>query len=260
VALSHNTATACAAPGFTAPLRANLDWGVVTPPTSNDDVAALPAGVFWDMDGTLVDTEPYWLTAETTLVESYGGTWSIEDGLQLVGSSLERSAIILQSRGVTLGVAELIDVLTDRVLEQIQVSVPWRPGARELLSELRDAGVPTALVTMSIGRMAEHVSEALGFTGFDAIVSGDQVSSGKPDPECYLRAAELLGVDPTRGVAIEDSEYGVAAAVAAGMATIAVPMHVALPMSPAYTLWNSLDGRTIADLAQVLDAHAGAAR
>ncbi len=62
--------------------------------------ADLPAGVFWDMDGTLVDTEPYWLTAETALVESYGGTWSTEDGLQLVGSSLERSAIILQSRGV----------------------------------------------------------------------------------------------------------------------------------------------------------------
>jgi len=232
----------------------------VTPPTANDAVPTAPAGVFWDMDGTLVDTEPYWLTAETELVESYGGTWSTEDGLQLVGSSLERSALILQSRGVALTVDEIVDLLTDRVLAQIRVSVPWRPGARELLSALRDAGVPTALVTMSIGRMADHVAGALGFTGFDAIVSGDQVSSGKPDPECYLRAAELLGVDPARSVAIEDSEYGVAAAVAAGMATIAVPMHVALPASPAYTLWDSLDGRTIADLTEVLDARAGATR
>ena len=220
----------------------------------------MPAGVFWDMDGTLVDTEPYWLTAETDLVESYGGTWSTEDGLQLVGSSLERSAIILQSRGVAMGVLEIVDVLTDRVLEQIRVSVPWRPGARELLSALRDAGVPTALVTMSVGRMAEHVAGAIGFAGFDAIVSGDQVSSGKPDPECYLRAAELLGVDPARSVAIEDSEYGVAAAVAAGMATIAVPLHVPLPASPAYTLWDSLESRTPADLADVLSTHAGVAR
>ena len=232
----------------------------MTPPSANDASPALPAGVFWDMDGTLVDTEPYWLTAETALVESYGGTWSTEDGLQLVGSSLERSAIILQSRGVALGVDEIVDLLTDRVLEQVKVSVPWRPGARELLSALRDAGVPTALVTMSIGRMAEHVAGAIGFTGFDAIVSGEQVSSGKPDPECYLRAAELLGVDPARSVAIEDSEYGVAAAVAAGMATIAVPLHVPLPASPAYTLWESLEGRTIADLTQVLDARAGASR
>jgi HAD superfamily hydrolase (TIGR01509 family) len=230
----------------------------VTPPTENAAAPTLPAGVFWDMDGTLVDTEPYWLTAETALVESYGGTWSTEDGLQLVGSSLERSAIILQSRGVKLGLDEIVDLLTDRVLEQIRVSVPWRPGARELLSALRDAGVPTALVTMSIGRMAGHVAGALGFTGFDAIVSGDQVSSGKPDPECYLRAAELLGVDPARSVAIEDSEYGVAAGVAAGMATIAVPLHVPLPASPAYTLWPSLEGRTPADLAQVLASRAGA--
>ncbi len=220
----------------------------------------MPAGVFWDMDGTLVDTEPYWLTAETDLVESYGGTWTTEDGLQLVGSSLERSAIILQSRGVAMGVIEIVEVLTDRVLEQIRVSVPWRPGARELLSALREAGVPTALVTMSIARMAEHVAGALGFTGFDAIVSGDEVSSGKPDPECYLRAAELLGVEPANSVAIEDSEYGVAAAVAAGMATIAVPMHVPLPASPAYTLWDSLDGRTPADLADILRDHAGAVR
>jgi HAD superfamily hydrolase (TIGR01509 family) len=220
----------------------------------------MPAAVFWDMDGTLVDTEPYWLTAETALVESYGGVWSTEDGLQLVGSSLERSAIILQSRGVSMGVVEIVEVLTDRVLEQIRISVPWRPGARELLQALRDAGVPTALVTMSIGRMAEHVADSLGFTGFDAIVSGEQVSSGKPDPECYLRAAELLGVDPARSVAIEDSEYGVAAAVAAGMATIAVPLHVPLPASPAYTLWDSLEGHTTAELAQVLSERAGAPR
>jgi HAD superfamily hydrolase (TIGR01509 family) len=212
----------------------------------------LPAAVFWDMDGTLVDTEPYWLTAETRLVESYGGVWSEADGLQLVGSSLERSAIILQSRGVTLGTDEIVGLLTDQVLAQIEVSVPWRPGARELLAALREAGVPTALVTMSIGRMAQRVVDAIGFEAFDVVVSGDQVENGKPDPACYLLAAQQLGVDPARSVAIEDSEYGVAAAVAAGMATIAVPLHVPLPASPAYTLWPDLEGSTPADLAIVL--------
>jgi HAD superfamily hydrolase (TIGR01509 family) len=212
----------------------------------------LPAAVLWDMDGTLVDTEPYWLSAETALVESYGGVWSEADGLQLVGSSLERSALILQSRGVTLDVDEIVSLLTDRVLEQIEVAVPWRPGARELLGALREAGIPTALVTMSIARMAERVVDAIGFPAFDVVVSGDQVANGKPDPDCYLLAARQLGVDPTRSVAIEDSEYGVAAAVAAGMATIAVPLHVALPASPAYTLWSGLEGSSPADLALVL--------
>jgi HAD superfamily hydrolase (TIGR01509 family) len=215
----------------------------------------MPAAVFWDMDGTLVDTEPYWLSAETRLVEQHGGVWSEADGLQLVGSSLERSAIILQSRGVALGVDEIVSVLTDRVLEQIAVSVPWRPGARELLASLRDQGIPTALVTMSIGRMASRVAEAIGFPAFDVIVSGDQVADGKPAPDCYLLAARMLGTDPAQSVAIEDSEYGVAAAVAAGMATLAVPLHVPRPASPAYTLWPGLEGRTPAALAEVLASH-----
>lgn len=218
--------------------------------------AALPAAVFWDMDGTLVDTEPYWLAAESALVESFGGVWSEADGLQLVGSSLERSAIILQSRGVALGTHEIVSVLTDRVLEQIDAAVPWRPGARELLAELTASGIPSALVTMSIGRMAARVVEAIGFPAFDTVVSGDMVVDGKPAPDCYLLAARTLGVDPARSVAIEDSEYGVAAAVAAGMATIAVPLHVPLPESPAYTLWPDLAGRSPEDLAVVLGARA----
>lgn len=226
--------------------------------TTSSSSAPLPEAVFWDMDGTLVDSEPYWLSAETALVESYGGVWSEADGLQLVGSSLERSAYILQSRGVTLDTQQIVDVLTDRVLDRIAVEVPWRPGARELLQGLRDLGIPTALVTMSIGRMAAAVVASLDFPAFDAVVTGDQVAAGKPDPECYLRAAELLGVDPRRSVAIEDSEYGVAAGVAAGMATVAVPMHVDLPESPSYTLWRGLTGRTPADLAAVLAAHATA--
>jgi HAD superfamily hydrolase (TIGR01509 family) len=223
--------------------------------------STLPAAVFWDMDGTLVDTEPYWLEAETRLVEDFGGVWSEADGLQLVGSSLERSAIILQSRGVTLGGGEIIDRLTDQVGERISQEVPWRPGARELLAALRAAGIPTALVTMSIGRMARLVSDAIGFQAFDVIVSGDLVADGKPAPDCYLLAAERLAVDPRDSVAIEDSEYGVAAAVAAGMATVAVPLHVPLPASPAYTLWPDLSGSTPEALGEVLAAHrAGVAR
>ncbi|MBX3195978.1 MAG: HAD family phosphatase [Microbacteriaceae bacterium] len=207
------------------------------------------------MDGTLIDSEPYWLAEETALVESYGGVWTPEDGLQLVGSPLDTSAIILQSRGVALSTGDIVDTLTDRVLARIDAAVPWRPGARELLLALREAGIPTALVTMSIGRMAHRVADSLGFVGFDTIVSGDQVAEGKPDPECYLRAARLVGADPATSVAIEDSEYGVAAGVAAGMATIAVPLHVPIPASPSYTLWDGLAGRTPADLGEVLAAH-----
>lgn len=213
--------------------------------------AARPAAVLWDMDGTLVDTEPYWLTAETELVHAWGGDWSIDDGLSLVGSSLERSSLIIASRGVELEPQEIIQVLTDRVIAQLADEVPWRPGARDLLVELQEAGIATALVTMSIRRMADYIAAAAGFPAFDIVIAGDEVINGKPDPEPYLRAAQALGVDPTDCIAIEDSEFGVASAVASGATTVAVPLHVPLPPSPAYTLWESLHGRTLQDLVEL---------
>lgn len=211
---------------------------------------ALPAAVLFDMDGTLVDTEPYWMRAETELVESWGGTWTHEDALTLVGNALEVSALVLKSRGVALEVDEIIGTLTDRVMEQLRDAVPWRPGAQELLASVRGAGVPTALVTMSWRRMALAIAEATG-ADFDVVIAGDEVEKGKPDPEAYLRAADALGVDIVDCVAIEDSEVGVAAAAASGASTIAVPSHVTLPESSAYALWPTLDGRGLLDLSAV---------
>src|SRR4051794_32056929 len=129
------------------------------------------------MDGTLVDTEPYWMSSETELVSSYGGTWTHDDGLQLVGLGLWNSAEILQSRGVDLTPDEIVQWLTTRVQEKLDAEgVPWRPGARELLRDLRERGVPTALVTMSVRRMAEQIVSHIPFDAFDVIVSGDEVT------------------------------------------------------------------------------------
>ncbi len=212
-----------------------------------------PAAVLWDMDGTLVDTEPYWISAETALIESHGGSWTHEEAMQLVGQGLWHSARVLQAKGVPMTEDEIIDHLTDRVLDQlVEKGVPWRPGARELLTELREARVPTALVTMSIGRMAHHVAQQVGFDGFDVVVSGDDVTHAKPHPEPYLRGATLLGVDPARCVAIEDSPPGVASAAAAGMVAIGVPFLLDLSEAPARALWPTLEGRTVADLSALV--------
>ncbi|TIH40686.1 HAD family phosphatase [Subtercola vilae] len=202
------------------------------------------------MDGTLVDTEPYWMSAQSDLIESYGGTWSHDEALQLVGSGLGRTAQTMQAKGVTLSEDAVISLLTDRVMEQITVSVPWRPGARELLSAIREAGIPTALVTMSIGRMAEHVRSFIGFDAFDLVVSGESVTHAKPHPEAYLMAAAALGVDPIDCVGIEDSIAGVTSSAAAGITTIGVPHYLSLDTSPAHVLWPTLVGRTVADLAE----------
>jgi len=220
--------------------------------TATRATAVRPAAVLWDMDGTLVDTEPYWLQAESDMVHAAGGVWTVEDGLQLVGSGLERSALILQSRGVELTVEEIIVTLTDQVRSRVGEQFPWRDGARELLTELRESGIPTALVTMSRRTMAIDVVEGLGFTGFDVIVAGDDVENAKPHPEPYLRAAELLGVDITACVALEDSEPGTASAVASGAVTFALPLHIPLPPSPAYHLRETMVGLTLAELTEAL--------
>jgi HAD superfamily hydrolase (TIGR01509 family) len=207
------------------------------------------------MDGTLVNTEPYWIAAETELIEAFGGSWSHEEALELVGSGLWRSAQIMQSKGVDLTELAIIDNLTDRVLAQlVEFGIPWRPGARELLRELRAADIPTALVTMSVRRMARHVADRLGFVGFDAVVSGDDVVNSKPHPEAYLRGAELLGVEVSRCVAIEDSPPGIASASAAGAIVIGVPFMVDLDEAAADTIWPTLDGRSVADLSAVFSS------
>ena len=206
------------------------------------------------MDGTIVDTEPYWLTAEIELVAAFGGLWTVEDGMQLVGSGLWHSARVFQARGVELTEDEIVQRLTNRVLEQVAVEVPWRPGARELLFELSELGVPTALVTMSTHHMAQQVVDALGFDAFAAIVGGDDVEHSKPHPQPYELGAAALGVSPAQCVAIEDSAPGVASAVAAGTVAIAVPLHIDLPEHDSYDLWTGLDGRRASDLFDLFTA------
>lgn len=213
--------------------------------------------VLWDMDGTIVDTEPYWIAAEHALVEAHGGTWSHDQAMQLVGQSLTFSAGLLQQAGVELGIREIIDSLTAQVISSVQEQVPWRPGARELLEELHLAGVRCALVTMSEGPLAREVVANLPRPYFEVVVTGDTVSRGKPHPEAYLTAVELLQErDPDLGihhcVALEDSVPGVAAAVASGVATVAVPHIVPLPDHDSYALWDSLSGRSLVELEALL--------
>jgi len=179
------------------------------------------------MDGTLVDTEPYWIEAEYALVEEHGGTWSLEHALNLVGNDLLLSGeYIREHGGVDLEPAEIVDRLLDGVIARILRSVPWRPGAVELLADLRAAGIPCALVTMSYEKFVAPVLAALPEGTFATIVTGDAVTVGKPHPEPYLTAAALLGVEPRDCLAIEDSNTGAKSAEAAGCTVLVVPNHV----------------------------------
>jgi len=206
------------------------------------------------MDGTLVDTERYWMAAEEELVESFGGRWTHEDALGLVGSGLWESARVFQAAGVDLDADTIVARLTARVQEQLaEHGVPWRPGARELLEALRQASVPTALVTMSVRSMADDVVRAIPFEAFDVIVTGDAVDNAKPHPEPYLAAAAALGVDVHDCVAIEDSPAGLTSAWSAGAVAVGVPNFISLDEAPAHVLWSTLADKSVADVVALLD-------
>ena len=132
--------------------------------------------------------------------------------------------------------------------------VEWRPGARAALRTVRAAGLPTALVTNSLRRITELALEGIGREYFDVSVCGDEVPAGKPAPDPYLRAAELLGVPIESCVAVEDSPNGALAAERAGAAVLVVPCEVPVPAGPGRVHRVDLVGLTAAELGAVLAA------
>jgi len=208
-----------------------------------------PAAVLWDMDGTLVDTEPYWIDSEFELIAEHGGTWSHEHAMHLVGNDLLVSGrYIAEHAGVDLEPTVIVEELLDRVTLRVEAEVPWRPGARELLTTLRERGVPCALVTMSYRRFVIPVLEMLPEGTFDTIVTGDSVDRGKPHPEPYLQAAAALGVDPADTLAIEDSDTGARSAEAAGCTVLVVQHHVPVPPGERRVFAKTLVGLGLDDL------------
>ncbi|HYN92343.1 MAG TPA: HAD family phosphatase [Pilimelia sp.] len=186
--------------------------------------------MLFDMDGTLVDSEKVWDVALRELAAHYGGALSPAARLAMVGTSMAQSMALLHDdlgqpwRDPAVGAAWL----EDRVVELFTAGLRWRPGARELLAEVRAAGVPTALVTSTARRLVEVALETIGRANFDVVVCGDEVAAQKPDPEPYRSAARQLGVPAAACVAVEDSPAGVASALAAGAAVLAVPAEVPL--------------------------------
>ena len=216
-----------------------------------------PQAILWDMDGTIVDSEEYWIVAELELVNLFGGTWTHEDGLALVGNGLPQTAAKLQEHGVKLSIDEIIQALTNRVLEQIEVAVPWRPGAVELIHQFQAEGIPQALVTMSIERMARRVAAVIPGTPLTEVVAGDNVLKTKPDPEAYLLAAERLEVDISQCVAFEDSPSGCRSAHSAGAVTVGVTNLVSLDGIPTDVTLDTLVGVSASQIFDIFAAKRG---
>jgi HAD superfamily hydrolase (TIGR01509 family) len=202
------------------------------------------AGVLFDMDGTLVDSEKVWDIGLRELATRYGGILSDEARLRMVGTSAMETMVILHEdlRQPWRDPDEGADWLDLRVAELFADGLEWRPGARELVAAVRAAGLPTALVTNTRRSLVEVALRTIGAGNFDVVVSADDVPRTKPDPAPYLAAAAAVGADPTRCVAIEDSPSGIESALGAGCAVLAVPHDVEI---------DGLDVHVVASLVDV---------
>lgn len=179
------------------------------------------------MDGLLVDSEPLWYEVESAVMARLGGHWGPADQHALIGGTLDQTVSYLLDRAASRAGgpsrAEVGRWLIDGMMRLLaERELPLLPGAGELHAELAAAAIPTALVSSSQPQIVAAVLASTGLR-FDAVVTGADVRHGKPHPEPYLRAADLLGVDPGRCVALEDSQTGASAAAAAGCAVVLVP-------------------------------------
>jgi HAD superfamily hydrolase (TIGR01509 family) len=211
---------------------------------------AMPSAVVFDNDGLLLDTEEAWTRAERTLFARVGRTFTTAHKRTLIGSSRSMAAVKLESMLERPGQGEtLMDELHELVMHEALQGVEPRPGARELLARLTDAGVQLAVASNSEREFLERTlaGAALLRDGpFAVIVSANEIEHPKPAPDIYLEACRRLGVSPATAVALEDSPIGVAAAAAAGMFVIGVPYFAGAQIPGAGLLVDSLADPAVA--------------
>ncbi|RBP97342.1 HAD family hydrolase [Bifidobacterium aemilianum] len=209
--------------------------------------------VFWDMDGTLIDSEPYWHESEMKIAAEYGGYWDDDLGWQGSGKPVPEVAKMMVAHGTKLSIEEIGKGMIDYVTKREQERIPWIPGVEDLLRSLSAAGVPSVLVTASPRNLAQNLVNQAPSGSFVDFVSGDDDVAKKPDPAPYLRAAELLGVAPedmARCIAVEDSISGITSAARSGATTLAQTAYMRNDTSagPQFASLNGYAGITVDSL------------
>ncbi|MEU4144424.1 HAD family phosphatase [Streptomyces parvulus] len=193
--------------------------------------------VIFDLDGTLVDSEPnYYEAGRQTLAEYGVPDFSWADHEAYVGISTQETVADWKRRyALEAPVEELLAVKNRHYLELARTSARAYPEMRTLVERLAAEGVPLAVAS---GSSPEAIAAILARTGLDAqlrtVVSADEVARGKPAPDVFLEAARRIGADPADCVVLEDAAPGAAAAHAAGMRCIAVPYVAAQADAPEF--------------------------
>ena len=216
-------------------------------------VSDLPKAILWDMDGTLLDSEKLWDIAIADLATDLGFELTHEVRESTLGNSMTNALTkVFDAAGLADADRDLpgrAAWLRSRVSALFKEGIPWMPGARETLDLIAAQGIAMALVTNTERELADEALGTLGLDRFTVTVCGDEVEQGKPAPDPYLRAAQLLGIDPADCLAVEDSPTGTQAARAAGCPVLVVPSAAPVPAGEGRTFRPNLVGVTLDDVA-----------
>jgi mannitol-1-/sugar-/sorbitol-6-/2-deoxyglucose-6-phosphatase len=193
--------------------------------------------IIFDMDGVLVDSEPYWQLSREEFARDLGKVWpSTYQHLTMGRSTVEWARIMQERLEIDTPLDEISADIKRRVIAHYEQELPTRPGALEAV-QLAAAHFRVGLAS---GSPTEIIQRVMSLTGldrvFEVIVYGDDVPNGKPAPDIYLEALKRLGVSPERAVGIEDSGNGIRSLKAAGMRVIAAPCPGSEPSDDALAL------------------------
>ncbi len=214
------------------------------------------AAIIFDLDGTLIDTEESWDIVRRGLARDAGLTWPDGATQAMMGmSTQEWSAYLVDAVGLPVTPDEAARLTIEAMAAHHRAGVDVLPGAVEAVRRMADR-YPVAIASSSPRVLIDAAVEALGIGDLlQATVSTEEVERGKPAPDGYLRACELLGVPPGEAVAVEDAPNGIRSALAAGMAVVAVPPHFHPPSAELLaeaTVVESLDQLTLDVVAEAL--------
>lgn len=209
-------------------------------------MSPLPAALLCDMDGTLVDTEHSWLDTVGGLLREYGQPADTTAVRAFAGLPLDHAAQLLAGPA-RLSAAVVEERLHREFTAQVAGGVTLQPGARALLEEAARLSVPVALVTASERTVTDEVLRTLGASFFALSVANGETPRGKPHPDPYLTACQLLEVDPARCLAVEDTPVGARAALAAGCHVLVVPTVPGIAADARTTVVASLNDVSLSD-------------
>lgn len=208
----------------------------------------LPHGIFFDMDGLLVDTEPFWLETEREVMLEFDVQWREADQLYCLGGPMSKVGQYMSDLANGRQTPEwFADELIERMADKFQ-TIRLMPGIKDLLSEVSTRQIPAALVSASPRRLVNAVLTSITNHPFQLSISSDDVRRGKPFPDPYLKAATDLEVSIGHSLILEDSPTGVTAARSSGGWVVAVPHIAEIAPAPRSAIVSTLAGHSVDSL------------